>query len=105
MARAKVLSGLCWTPPALANGLLYVRNAKGEETVAWNSAVFQAILLAAKAIIGRPQYLYDGRGEERRCTVQVLDAQTREWQELQTPPLKKCRKNLIRSKTWTASGW
>ncbi|HVM49953.1 MAG TPA: PQQ-binding-like beta-propeller repeat protein [Candidatus Acidoferrum sp.] len=30
LARAKVLSGVCWTPPALANGLLYVRNAKGE---------------------------------------------------------------------------
>jgi outer membrane protein assembly factor BamB len=30
MARAQVLGGLCWTPPALANGLLYVRNAKGE---------------------------------------------------------------------------
>jgi len=30
LARAKVLSGTCWTPPALANGLLYVRSAKGE---------------------------------------------------------------------------
>jgi outer membrane protein assembly factor BamB len=30
LARAKVLSGVCWTPPALANGLLYVRNAKGD---------------------------------------------------------------------------
>jgi outer membrane protein assembly factor BamB len=30
VARAKVLSGTCWTPPSLANGLLYVRNAKGE---------------------------------------------------------------------------
>lgn len=30
LARAKVLSGLCWTPPSLANGLLYARNAKGE---------------------------------------------------------------------------
>jgi outer membrane protein assembly factor BamB len=30
LARAKVLTGLCWTPPTLANGLLYVRNAKGE---------------------------------------------------------------------------
>jgi outer membrane protein assembly factor BamB len=30
LARAKVLSGLCWTPPALANGRLYVRNARGE---------------------------------------------------------------------------
>ena len=30
LARAQVLSGLCWTPPALANGLLYLRNAKGE---------------------------------------------------------------------------
>jgi outer membrane protein assembly factor BamB len=30
VARAKVLSGLCWTPPALANGLLYVRTARGE---------------------------------------------------------------------------
>jgi outer membrane protein assembly factor BamB len=29
LARAKVLSGLCWTPPALADGRLYVRNAKG----------------------------------------------------------------------------
>ena len=30
VARAKVLNGTCWTPPALANGRLYVRNAKGE---------------------------------------------------------------------------
>jgi len=30
LARAKVLSGVCWTPPALANGRLYVRNARGE---------------------------------------------------------------------------
>jgi outer membrane protein assembly factor BamB len=30
LARAKVLSGVCWTPPALANGLLYVHNAKGD---------------------------------------------------------------------------
>ena len=29
-ARAQVLGGLCWTPPALANGLLYARNAKGD---------------------------------------------------------------------------
>jgi len=30
LARAQVLGGLCWTPPALADGLLYLRNAKGE---------------------------------------------------------------------------
>ena len=30
LARAKVLGGLCWTPPALAKGRLYVRNARGE---------------------------------------------------------------------------
>jgi len=30
VARAQVLGGVCWTPPALANGLLYVRNAKGD---------------------------------------------------------------------------
>ena len=30
LARAKVLSGVCWTPPALADGRLYVRSAKGE---------------------------------------------------------------------------
>jgi outer membrane protein assembly factor BamB len=30
LARAKVLSATCWTPPSLANGLLYLRNAKGE---------------------------------------------------------------------------
>jgi outer membrane protein assembly factor BamB len=30
LARAKVLSGVCWITPALANGLLYVRNAKGD---------------------------------------------------------------------------
>lgn len=29
-AHAKVLNGVCWTPPSLANGFLYVRNAKGE---------------------------------------------------------------------------
>ncbi|HEY5911736.1 MAG TPA: PQQ-binding-like beta-propeller repeat protein [Verrucomicrobiae bacterium] len=30
VARAQVLSSTCWTPPALAGGLLYIRNAKGE---------------------------------------------------------------------------
>jgi outer membrane protein assembly factor BamB len=30
LARAKVSSGLGWTPPALADGRLYVRSAKGE---------------------------------------------------------------------------
>jgi outer membrane protein assembly factor BamB len=30
IARAQVLGGVCWTPPALANGLLYIRNAKGD---------------------------------------------------------------------------
>jgi len=30
LARAKVLSGVCWTPPALADGRLYVRNARGD---------------------------------------------------------------------------
>jgi len=30
LARAKVLAGVCWTPPVLANGLLYVRSAKGD---------------------------------------------------------------------------
>jgi len=63
----------------------------GVETLAYDSAVFQAVLLASKAIIGRPQYLYDGEDEERRCTVQVMDRQSKELQELRTPPLKKCR--------------
>lgn len=30
LARARVLSGKCWTPPALADGRLYCRNAAGE---------------------------------------------------------------------------
>jgi outer membrane protein assembly factor BamB len=30
LARAKVLNGVCWTPPALANGRLYVRSAHGD---------------------------------------------------------------------------
>jgi hypothetical protein len=30
VAHVKVLNGVCWTPPSLANGFLYVRNAKGE---------------------------------------------------------------------------
>jgi outer membrane protein assembly factor BamB len=29
LARAQVIEGTCWTPPALADGRLYVRNAKG----------------------------------------------------------------------------
>jgi outer membrane protein assembly factor BamB len=29
LARAKLLDGLCWTPPALADHRLYLRNAKG----------------------------------------------------------------------------
>jgi outer membrane protein assembly factor BamB len=30
LARAQVIDGLCWTPPALANGCLFVRNSKGK---------------------------------------------------------------------------
>jgi outer membrane protein assembly factor BamB len=30
LARAHVLDGLCWTPPALADGRLYARNARGD---------------------------------------------------------------------------
>jgi hypothetical protein len=30
LARAQVLGGLCWTPPALADGRLYVRNSRGD---------------------------------------------------------------------------
>jgi outer membrane protein assembly factor BamB len=29
LARAKILSGTCWSPPALAHGYLYARNARG----------------------------------------------------------------------------
>jgi outer membrane protein assembly factor BamB len=30
LARAQILSGKCWTTPALANGLIYARNAPGD---------------------------------------------------------------------------
>jgi outer membrane protein assembly factor BamB len=30
VSRAQVLGGLCWTPPSLANGRIYVRNAAGD---------------------------------------------------------------------------
>lgn len=30
LARAQILEGVCWTPPALANGRLYARNASGQ---------------------------------------------------------------------------
>ena len=30
LARFQVISGKCWTTPVLAQGRLYVRNAKGE---------------------------------------------------------------------------
>jgi len=30
LGRSQVLGGVCWTPPTLANGRLYLRNAKGD---------------------------------------------------------------------------
>ena len=30
LAREQVIGGRCWTPPVLANGLLYLRNARGD---------------------------------------------------------------------------
>jgi outer membrane protein assembly factor BamB len=30
LGRAQVLGGICWTPPTLADGKIYVRNAKGD---------------------------------------------------------------------------
>jgi len=32
LARTQVIDGLCWTPPSLANGCLFVRNSKGKVT-------------------------------------------------------------------------
>ena len=30
LARTQAIGGKCWTAPVLANGRLYIRNAKGE---------------------------------------------------------------------------
>jgi len=30
LASAQILEGRCWTPPVLANGLIYARNAAGD---------------------------------------------------------------------------
>ena len=30
LAREQVIGGRCWTPPVLAHGLLYLRNARGD---------------------------------------------------------------------------
>jgi outer membrane protein assembly factor BamB len=30
LGRSQVLGGVCWTPPTLVNGKIYVRNAKGD---------------------------------------------------------------------------
>ena len=30
LAREQAIGGRCWTPPVLANGLLYLRNARGD---------------------------------------------------------------------------
>jgi hypothetical protein len=30
LGRGQVLGGVCWTPPALADGKIYLRNAKGD---------------------------------------------------------------------------
>jgi len=57
--------------------------------LAYDSAVFQAALLASKAIRGRPQYDYKGEEGERTVTVRV-QLPTGEWEEATTPPLKVC---------------
>ena len=87
-------------PFFIANHSYVVRNKEGVETLAYDSAVFQAVLLASKAIKGRPQYAYEGEGDDRRCTVSVIDAQTGECQELRTPPLRMCR---ARSPLWASN--
>ena len=80
-------------PFFVANHSYVVSNRKGDETLAYDSAVFQAVLLASKSIIGRPQYEYEGEGDEMRCKVSVQDRQTMKWESHRTPMLKRCRKN------------
>jgi hypothetical protein len=77
----------------VAQNSYVVRNQAGVETVAYAAAVYHAALKAAGAIIGRAHYSYDGEGDELRCTVSVIDAETGERQSLQTAPLRLCRKH------------
>lgn len=64
------------------------------KTLAYDSAVFQAALMASRAIIGRPQYDYEGEGQERTCTVRV-QVPGGGWEEAKTPPLKVCHPGHI----------
>lgn len=57
------------------------------KTLAFDSAVFQAALLASGAIRGRPQYEYHGEGAEMTCTVSV-QLHDGGWEEHTSPPMK-----------------
>lgn len=80
-------------PFFVAQNSYVVSNRQGVETLAYTSAVYQAVLATSGAIIGVPQYTYAGEGPTRTCTAAVLDKQTRQWENATTPPLAKCRKN------------
>lgn len=62
-----------------------------DSLIAYDSAVFSAIVESAGILKSRPRYTYAGEGEERTCTVAATFIGETEPHDYTTPPLKTCR--------------
>jgi hypothetical protein len=65
--------------------------AKQEAMIAYDAAVHAAIVISAKLTKERPEYIFEGEGEDRICTVSATFKGEKQPKTYTTPPLRQCR--------------
>lgn len=64
------------------------------ETIAYDSFVIRAIIQAHAKITGPLQYVYEGEGDERKCTVTATPSDSSKPNALTSPTLGKIKANI-----------
>jgi outer membrane protein assembly factor BamB len=96
LARSKVLSGTCWTPPVLANRSLYVRNSRGTlYKLQMSEMVVEPQPLAVNFAGSRLEFSWPAKGDFILESTNVL-GQAVEWGEVGGGTAKEDDRYVVR---------
>lgn len=73
-----------------AGGTIREKALQSVETLAFDSSVFHAVILASGVLADRIEFIYHGEGDERVCTAHA-QLKSGKWISHPTPPLRLCR--------------
>ena len=96
LARAKVLSGTCWTPPVLANRSVYVRNSRGTlYKLQMSEMVVEPQPLAVNFAGSRLEFSWPAKGNFILESANVL-GQDSKWGEIGSSTAKENDRYVVR---------